>query len=157
MLNSWKSINWNMGAIPPLSKSGPIYTYVSDSLTGPLAAFSTDFTASKRYIGPPLDPYRDERIFTNEVRGKVRYTGGKDGGGIYPYWKGYPPRYYRNAAGDVFVLLSNGPDRDEDLTLEILDGITSPTLENFVKQVVNHIYDATNGSNSNGDLFRGSW
>ena len=149
------------GHYPPALDGKAVYRPICDVVSDLkiLKTLGENRNGYIQYEGPVVDPFRGNSLFSGEKMSSANFVS-RDMEKVFSggwTFRGYPPRYYRNAAGDFFLLLSNGPDRDEDLTLEVLEVVTSPTVESFTRQLADFIYDATNGSNSNGDVFRSSW
>jgi hypothetical protein len=110
------------------------------------------------YTGPAIDPWRHERLFDGETRGKVRYTGSRNpesdkmpGAHFY----GYPLRYFRWPEATAALLLVNGPDEDIDVDERVLVSVPQPeSFDKYRDAMVPYRYDPTNGTVSSGDVFR---
>ncbi|MBI1784596.1 hypothetical protein HYR69_05575, partial [Candidatus Sumerlaeota bacterium] len=70
------------------------------------------------------------------------------------FYEGYPLRYFRPAHGQWAMIISNGPDADEDLKANVLGMIAKEAGESVEDHLINFRYDPTNGYLSDGDLCR---
>lgn len=140
------------GQLPPRETTGTAYLPLASELVAPVRFDAlTTLTTSGRsapgtvlYSGPPIDPYRAYQIFPTESQAAAVALG--HDGNIK--LRGYPLRYCR--VGKWAVLISNGPDRDVDVTL---DDITKKSSEGFslCDFAATYAYDPTNGTLSSGD------
>lgn len=144
---------------PPAEVDGEIYTFTSDLLTTPMPIMETvqvrseSSTGYVTYKGPPIDPYRVKPTFDGDVKQRAWFCDGRNSE-YFCWYKGYPMRYYRSSNKQYVILLGNGPDKDADLTPAILDKLTTSSWDALQHIVLLHWYDPTNGSVSDGDVWR---
>ncbi|MCB2153359.1 hypothetical protein KQI84_00605 [bacterium] len=107
-----------------------------------------DFPLQRHFVEPYLDsdlqffldPYSDKGRFRLYHNGRV-FTRSHDKGTLpYGYWKN----------GNLWILVSRGPDLDLDLTPEVLE----QNLSSDISTLSTWTFDPTNGAASSGDVFR---
>ena len=135
---------------PPMLDGKPFYGPISDSIYAPFI-LNIDKTSTL----PLVDPNRTERIFPDETMKRSLYFRPPAGEKIK--YKGYPYRYFRSADGHVAVILSNGPDMHADLSdkeLIRMEAQLKKPQAKYREIFVDYTYDPTNGTYSNGDIWR---
>jgi len=101
----------------------------------------------------PVDPNRQTQVFPNESMSTAQYYSSRNPDGWVTY-EGFPLRYFRPSHGRWALIISNGPDRDEDWDMRFLSTLASTQDDEIVKAISLMSYDPTNGSTSDGDFSR---
>lgn len=166
MLNLKRILNWLLLSLIPIYGVFLSLPFVTDvgyeylrntaeksksdmrRLAGELEKFRVQYG---RYPNPSASSWITDASLTVEGKDVFLITPGMKGAGIFDLFIAdaytQPFRYYGD--GETwFVLASNGPDRDEDITAEVLRQFTKPSYEALLKW----IYNPNNGYRSGGDV-----
>ena len=108
-----------------------------------LPTFSPDLPALMRtpmLTMPILQAHFGDGVYFDRfgtADSKIKYA--------YPYW---------SRDSDWYIIWCAGPDFDYDLTLDAVQKAYRPDPEESYRLLIDNMYDPTNGSLSNGDLYR---
>lgn len=144
------------GTFPPAELEGIIYSSLPDALSTNIIhpVLSRSGKWEPGYDGPPLDPFRQTRMFESDKMSVAQFRNMRYSHAPFHWYSGFPLRYFRSSDATLALIIGNGPDEDADIGAAEITSSDIMNEESMVIHLASLTYDATNGTTSDGDIYR---